>query len=101
MRGKAQRERKEKAAKRKETVEGFRALLGELEGELTAESTMASVAASKGLDPRFVALELKDREALLAQAVKVSTHTHTHTHHPTPPPPSTTWFLGMALTDCL
>ena len=67
VRGKAEAERKRKAAGRKAAIEGFRELLAELGGELTAESTLATVAASKGLDPRFAALEVKDKEALLAQ----------------------------------
>ena len=50
VRNKAERQRKEKVARRKEAIAGFRELLAELKeaGELQASSTMASVAASKG-----------------------------------------------------
>lgn len=50
VRSKAERERKDKVATRKQAIAGFRELLAELQeaGELQPSSTMASVAASKG-----------------------------------------------------
>jgi len=50
VRSKAERERKDKLASRKQAIAGFRELLAELKeaGELQPSSTMANVAASKG-----------------------------------------------------
>ena len=60
VRSKAERERKDKLASRKQAIAGFREILAELKeaGELQASSTMASVAASKGTGehPRMHAL---------------------------------------------
>eukprot|EP01043_Picozoa_sp_COSAG02_P037783 COSAG02_NODE_2861_length_7881_cov_10.967618_4_plen_299_part_00 len=60
VRSKAERERKDKLANRKQAIAGFRELLAELKeaGELQSSSTMASVAASKGTGehPRMHAL---------------------------------------------
>lgn len=57
VRSKAERERKQKVAERKQAIAGFRELLAELQeaGELQPSSTMATVAASKGerMHPRL------------------------------------------------
>ncbi|KAG6557468.1 hypothetical protein Mapa_000741 [Marchantia paleacea] len=69
VRTRADEERKEKRAAQKAAVEGFKQLLEEAAKELTYHTTYENFARTWGEDPRFEALERKDRETLLNERV--------------------------------
>ncbi|KAI5072388.1 hypothetical protein GOP47_0012996 [Adiantum capillus-veneris] len=69
VRTRAEEERKEKRAVQKAAVEGFKQLLEEASKDINYNTDYEKFAKKWGSDPRFEALERKDRESLLNERV--------------------------------
>ncbi|GBG69078.1 hypothetical protein CBR_g3777 [Chara braunii] len=69
VRTRADEERREKRAALKAAMDGFKQLLNEAEGEISHSTEYETFAEKWGEDPRFLALEKKDRETLLNERV--------------------------------
>lgn len=69
VRTRAEEERKEKRAAQKAAVEGFKQLLEEAKEDIDHTTDYHTFRKRWGQDPRFEALERKDREALLNERV--------------------------------
>ncbi|CAN6463444.1 unnamed protein product [Victoria cruziana] len=69
VRNRAEEERKEKRAAQKAAVEGFRQLLEEASEVIDHKTDYASFKQKWGNDPRFLALDRKEREQLLNEKV--------------------------------
>ncbi|XP_057860984.2 pre-mRNA-processing protein 40C [Cryptomeria japonica] len=69
VRNRADEERKEKRAAQKAVVEGFKQLLEEASDDITYKTDYATFAKKWGYDPRFEALDRKERESLLNERV--------------------------------
>ncbi|KAI4302110.1 hypothetical protein MLD38_037896 [Melastoma candidum] len=65
----AEEERKEKRAAQKAAIEGFKQLLEEASEEIDHTTSYQSFRKKWGNDPRFAALDRKDRESLLNERV--------------------------------
>ncbi|CAA0808371.1 Pre-mRNA-processing protein 40C [Striga hermonthica] len=69
VRTRAEEERKEKRAAQKAAVEGFKQLLEEAKEEIDHKTDFQTFKRRWGDDPRFLALDKKDRETLLNERV--------------------------------
>eukprot|EP00252_Welwitschia_mirabilis_P018920 TRINITY_DN4241_c0_g2_i1.p1 TRINITY_DN4241_c0_g2~~TRINITY_DN4241_c0_g2_i1.p1 ORF type:complete len:714 (+),score=170.12 TRINITY_DN4241_c0_g2_i1:212-2143(+) len=69
VRTRADEERKEKRAAQKAATEGFKQLLDEASGDITHKTEYESFSKKWGHDPRFLALDRKERESLLKERV--------------------------------
>uniref|UniRef100_A0A0C9QX05 TSA: Wollemia nobilis Ref_Wollemi_Transcript_2281_3725 transcribed RNA sequence n=1 Tax=Wollemia nobilis TaxID=56998 RepID=A0A0C9QX05_9CONI len=69
VRTRADEERKEKRAAQKAAIEGFKQLLEEASEDITYKTDYESFARKWGHDPRFEALDRKERESLLNERV--------------------------------
>ncbi|KAF5195719.1 Pre-mrna-processing protein 40c [Thalictrum thalictroides] len=69
VRTRAEEERKEKRAAQKSAVEGFRKLLEEASEDIDHKTDYQSFKEKWGSDPRFEALDRKEREVLLKERV--------------------------------
>eukprot|EP00250_Pteridium_aquilinum_P015885 c22819_g1_i1 orf=261-3680(+) len=69
VRTRAEEERKEKRAAQKAAIEGFKQLLEEASKDINHSMDYEKFAKTWGADPRFEALERKDRETLLNERV--------------------------------
>eukprot|EP00268_Persea_americana_P023274 TRINITY_DN22924_c0_g1_i1.p1 TRINITY_DN22924_c0_g1~~TRINITY_DN22924_c0_g1_i1.p1 ORF type:complete len:1089 (-),score=274.03 TRINITY_DN22924_c0_g1_i1:759-4025(-) len=69
VRTRAEEERKEKRAAQKAAIEGFKQLLEEASEDIDHKTDYHSFKRKWGSDPRFEALDRKDREALLNERV--------------------------------
>ncbi|KAL7609464.1 pre-mRNA-processing protein 40C [Lactuca sativa] len=69
VRTRAEEERKEKRAAQKAAIEGYRRLLDEAKEDINHHTDYQTFKRKWGHDPRFEALERKDREALLNERV--------------------------------
>nr|XP_027097460.1 pre-mRNA-processing protein 40C-like [Coffea arabica] len=69
VRTRAEEQRKERRAAQKAAVEGFKKLLEEVKEDIDDQTDYQTFKKKWGHDPRFVALERKEREALLNERI--------------------------------